>query len=102
MAYEFCLEYGSYPIQSLDNGNAIQQTSIPAFLADDSELLALLETINQKFHALFLVIENQFHYVGGDTPEVLEDLKALYRTIAQKLESKYPQEKIRIQPFLWT
>lgn len=100
MVYEFCLEYGAYPVKPIE-GFAYERNHIPDFLQDNPELLARLETLNQLFHDLFVTIECRFDYVGKQYPEKIAALRPLYESLAQDLIATYGEsQSIRIEPFI--
>ncbi|MER0122702.1 hypothetical protein ABPH35_03855 [Streptococcus sp. ZJ93] len=98
--YEFCLEYGCFPIKKIDDF-ADMRKEIPEFLKDDSELIAQLEHINTLFHELFLTIECKFDYIGKQFPNKIAVIHTLYDEIAAQLLAKYGEaEQIKIELFL--
>lgn len=99
MAYELCLEYGTYPLTVLD-AQFGEDNEIPDFIKDDTVLLDKLELMNTLFHELFLTIECQFHYVGFDQPEKRQKIKEMYLEISQYLKEHYPEEDIKITELL--
>ncbi|OLF48807.1 hypothetical protein BU202_00510 [Streptococcus cuniculi] len=100
MMYEFCLEYGCFPVKKIDDF-ADHRKEIPDFLTDDEDLIAQLEHINQLFHELFLTIECKFDYIGKQFPEKIAVIHELYDEIAEQLLAKYGEtEKIKIELFL--
>ncbi|CAM3493489.1 hypothetical protein STPL106120_09785 [Streptococcus pluranimalium] len=100
MTYEFCLEYGTYPLKNmladLDEGN-----EAPNFIKENTDLVEKLDRLNDHFHQLFLVIECQFFFVGHDKPELLELVKKEHSEIVTILEKDYPNETINIERFYW-
>ncbi|MGX7776911.1 hypothetical protein ACVV62_07565 [Streptococcus pluranimalium] len=96
MTYEFCLEYGTYPLKNvladLDEGN-----EAPDFIKENTDLVEKLDRLNDHFHQLFLVIECQFFFVGHDKPELLALVRKEYQDIAIILQSEYPDVKIKIE-----
>ncbi|MBF0786559.1 MULTISPECIES: hypothetical protein [unclassified Streptococcus] len=98
--YEFCLEYGCFPVKKIDDF-ADHRKEIPDFLKDDAVLIAQLEHINELFHELFLTIECRFDYVGKQFPEKITVIHTLYDDIAAQLLAKYGEtEQITIELFL--
>lgn len=98
--YEFCLEYGCFPVKKRDDF-ADHRTTIPDFLKEDQELVAQLEEINQLFHELFITIECRFDYIGKQFPDKIEQIHILYDHIAEQLIQKYgDKEDIIIELFL--
>lgn len=98
--YEFCLEYGCFPVKRIDDF-AYHRNTIPDFLNEDKEILVQLEEINQLFHELFITIECRFDYIGKQFPDKIDQIHLLYDTIAAQLITKYgEQEQIIIEPFL--
>ncbi|WP_119876324.1 hypothetical protein [Streptococcus respiraculi] len=98
--YEFCLEYGCFPVKKIDDF-AEHRTEPPHFLKDDEELIPQLEHINELFHELFLTIECKFDYIGKQFPEKIAVIHTLYDDIAEQLLAKYGDtEQIKIELFL--
>lgn len=98
--YEFCLEYGCFPVKKMDDF-ADHRTEIPDFLKNDPALIAQLEHINELFHELFLTIECKFDYIGKQFPEKIATIHILYDDIAAQLLAKYGEtEQIQIELFL--
>lgn len=99
MIYELCLEYGTYPLTPKE-AYADDRKAIPSFIADNQELLDILESMNTLFHELFLTIECQFHYIGPEFPEKIQTIKKLYQEASDKLLKDYPEKTIHIEPFV--
>lgn len=100
MTYEFCLEYGTYPLIPVD-ALMEERKVAPDFIAQDTQLLERLEALNTLFHDLFLTIECQFHYVGSQYPEKIATLKAMYQEIADYLTATYGDSvDIKIEHFV--
>lgn len=99
MTYELSLEYGSYPVKVRD-GLWGERKEAPAFLQDNTELLAKLEEMNRLFHELFLTIECTFHYVGSQYPEKIQAIKAMYEEVAEELNTRYADQGVVIEYFI--
>ncbi|MGT2742002.1 hypothetical protein [Streptococcus plurextorum] len=99
MTYELCLEYGTYPLTPQD-AFAEERKSIPDFIQEDHQLLALLEEMNRLFHELFLTIECQFHYIGSEYPEKIAKIRTLYDQTAEYLSTNYPDQTIHVEHFV--
>ena len=100
MTYEFCLEYGSYPLKAV-SADLVEGSDIPDFIKDNSVLIDKLDQLNEHFHQLFLVIESQFFFVGHDKPELLALVKKEHTDIVAILEKDYPNEDIKVERFYW-
>lgn len=86
--YELCLEYGYFPVKEV--GQVIPDpTIIPDFLKEDNDMVTRLTAINELFHQLFSTIECKFDYIGGQFPEILDQIRPLYAQLAKDLQSKY-------------
>lgn len=99
MTYEFCLEYGAYPLIPIDALRDERQ-KIPDFIKDNSVLIAKIDKINKLFHELFLTIECQFHYIGSQYPDKISKIKSLYFEIIEELQSTYPEMDIKFEYFV--
>ncbi len=100
MIYEFCLEYGSFPVKER-NGFFCERQEVPAFLKHDTELVAKLTEMNVLFHELFLTIECKFDYIGGQFPEKIEQIRALYEETSKETLEKYSNKVvIYVEDFL--
>ncbi|MFU2207031.1 hypothetical protein [Streptococcus pluranimalium] len=100
MTYEFCLEYGTYPLKDMRT-NLDEKNEVPDFFKDNTRLVEKLDRLNDHFHQLFLVIESQFFFVGHDKPELLELVKKEHAEIVSILEKDYPDEDITVERFYW-
>lgn len=99
MAYELSLEYGSYPVKTID-GFALERQTAPQFLHDNPALLDKIDRMNTLFHELFLTIECTFHYIGSNFPEKIARLRTLYNEVAEELTQTYPEQAIKIEYFI--
>ncbi|MEQ9763748.1 hypothetical protein [Streptococcus jiangjianxini] len=100
MTYEFCLEYGTYPLKAICAGLE-EENEVPDFIKDNQLLMEKLEQLNDHFHQLFLVIESQFFFVGHDKPDILDLVRKEHEQIITILTKDYPEEDIRIEKFFW-
>ncbi|MGT2831873.1 hypothetical protein [Streptococcus halotolerans] len=100
MTYEFCLEYGTYPLKNICTGLE-GENEAPDFIKDNQALMEKLERLNDHFHQLFLVIESQFFFVGYDKPDILNLVKKEHEQIITILTKDYPDEDIRIEKCYW-
>lgn len=100
MAYEFCLEYGTFPVKDEDDFFAGRET-IPDFLEGNELLIAELTEMNDLFHELFHSVEANVEYIGGQFPEKIAILRERYDQLIQKVLKNYQdQVTIKIEPFL--
>lgn len=88
MIYEVCLEYGSFPVKER-NGFFYERQAVPEFLKDNTALVEKLTKMNDLFHELFLTIECKFDYIGGQFPDKIEEIHALYEETTQEIREKY-------------
>lgn len=99
MVYEFCLEYGTYPLIPLD-ASVKDRQKVPDFLEGNIELIKKIDELNTLFHQLFLTIECQFHYIGSEHPEKIKLIKQLYFEIIDELQLNYPEVAIHFEHFV--
>ncbi|WP_253363009.1 hypothetical protein [Streptococcus gallinaceus] len=100
MVYEFCLEYGTFPVKER-NGFFLTKETIPEFMKNDTDLIDRLQEMNSLFHELFMVVECKFDYIGGESPEKIDQLRPLYAELSQEVIQKYgEQEKIIVEDFI--
>ncbi|MDY4760657.1 hypothetical protein [Streptococcus thoraltensis] len=100
MTYEFCLEYGTYPLKD-SRADLDEENEAPDFIKDNQDLVEKIERLNDHFHQLFLVIESQFFFVGHDKPDILDLVKKEHAQIITILTKDYPDEDIRIEKCYW-
>ncbi|WP_242258839.1 hypothetical protein [Streptococcus thoraltensis] len=100
MTYEFCLEYGTYPLKD-SRADLDEENEAPDFIKDNQDLVEKIERLNDHFHQLFLVIESQFFFVGHDKPDILDLVKKEHAQIIAILTKDYPDEDIRIEKCYW-
>ena len=100
MTYEFCLEYGTYPLKNV-LADLDKENEAPDFIKGNTDLVEKLDRLNDHFHQLFLVIESQFFFVGHDKPELLALVKKEHSEIVTILEKDYSNETIKIERFYW-
>lgn len=99
MTYEFCLEYGAYPLIPTDALQDERQKA-PDFIKNNSVLIAKIDKMNKLFHDLFLTIECQFHYIGSQYPDKIALIKGMYFEIIEELKSTYPEIDIKFEYFV--
>ncbi|TCD46542.1 hypothetical protein D3X11_03905 [Streptococcus sp. X16XC17] len=100
MAYEFCLEYGAFPIKDEDDFFASKE-DIPYFLQGNDSLIAELKDMNELFHELFHTVEANYEYIGGQFPEKISTLRERYHQLSKRVLKTYQnQVTIKIEPFL--
>ncbi|MBY5034912.1 hypothetical protein K6V78_07575 [Streptococcus gallolyticus] len=100
MVYEFCLEYGTFPVKER-NGFFLTKETIPEFMKEDSTLIARLQEMNSLFHELFITIECKFDYIGQEFPEKIDQLRPLYDQLSKEVLEKYgDREKIMVEEFI--
>ncbi|MFU2181072.1 hypothetical protein ACM0P9_02195 [Streptococcus pluranimalium] len=100
MTYEFCLEYGTYPLKDV-RADFGEENQAPDFIKDNPKLVAQLDQLNDHFHQLFLVIECQYFFIGHDKPDLLAQVKQEHQEIVTILKKDYPDEDIKIEQFYW-
>lgn len=93
MIYEVCLEYGSFPVKER-NGFFYERQEVPDFLKNDTALVEKLTKMNDLFHELFLTVECKFDYIGGQFPDKIEEIRALYEETTQEIREKYSDDVV--------
>ena len=87
------LEWGSYPLQELDNNGFIVDDISAEELGMDSGFCNKIQKLQNMYDDLFVNNEKEFSYIGNEKPEEVKKIKNIYSDVVDelldKLKNKY-------------
>lgn len=82
------LDYGGYPIASLNDEGLIIDDMGAFELGFDSSFCDRVQQLQDMYDSLFINNKVEFKYIGNEKPKVLDEIKNLYNSIAKELKDK--------------
>ena len=95
------LEWGGYPLWELTEDGFIIDNVLAKDLGLSIELSAKIDKLNDLYHSLFINNAKEFAYIGGELPEVEEEVTKLQAEIADEIraELKESDELVEVWHF---
>lgn len=82
------LEWGSYPIQELDDNDFIIDDISAEELGFDEEFCEKVKIMQNLYNDLFINNDKEFSYIGNKKPEEIKKIKKLYNDIVDQFLNK--------------
>ena len=82
------LEFGLYPLWRLTDENITMGNILAKDLGLSIELSKKIDRLNSLFHSLFIDNAIEFAYIGGQHPEVEEEITRLQAEIADEIRAE--------------
>ena len=90
------LEWGSYPIQELDNNGYIIDDMSSEELGFSDDFCEKIKIMQKLYNDLFINNEKEFLYIGMKKPDDVNRIKELYEEVAEEIYLKL-KDKIIIE-----
>lgn len=90
------LEWGSYPLQELDNNGFIVDDISAEELGMDSEFCDKIQKLQNMYDDLFVNNEKEFSYIGNEKPEEVKKIKNIYLDLVDEFLGK-PNNKFNFK-----
>ena len=82
------LEFGSYPLWELTEDDFIVDNILAKDLGLSMQLSKKIDKLNELYHSLFINNEIEFSYIGGEKPEIEEEVKRLNEEVAKEIKTE--------------